>query len=108
MLRPKAPKLRIPAVLAVATSVAACSQPPTPNESDASTDVANDLPAEQPCEPVLDMAAAIQPTYRCRDGRTCSDVRPEQADGGVYQVCPGTGGCATLVMSNGQSMVGFC
>jgi hypothetical protein len=50
----------------------------------------------------------VQPTFRCRDGRTCSEVRPEQGDGGVYQICPGTNGCALLVMSNGQSMVGFC
>jgi hypothetical protein len=82
--------LVVPAALSVATMALGCSG------------------TEAACEPVLDTTASVQPTYKCRDGRTCSDVRPAQADGGVYQVCPGTNGCATLVMSNGASMQGFC
>ena len=102
-------KLTIPLVLAVSVSAVGCGRIESPDAGPdvASTDSGTDS-GERACEPVLDLAAAVQPTYRCRDGRACSDVRPEQSDGGVYQVCPGTDGCATLVMSNGQSMVGFC
>jgi hypothetical protein len=82
--------LVVPAVLSVATVVSGCASP------------------EVACEPVLDTTAAVQPTFKCRDGRACSDVRPEMGDGGVYQICPGTNGCATLVMSNGTSMQGYC
>lgn len=102
--------LTIPLALTVVVAVAGCGRVENP---DAAVDVAASdanvmIDGEIPCEPVLDLAAAVQPTFKCRDGRMCSDVRPEQGDGGVYQVCPGTNGCATLVMSTGQSMVGFC
>ncbi len=98
--------LTIPLLLTVAVSVAGCGRV---EGADASTD-SNVMPldGELVCVPVPDPAAAIQPSFRCRDGRMCSDVRPEQGDGGVYQICPGTNGCATLVMSTGTSMVGFC
>ncbi|MBL8680481.1 MAG: hypothetical protein JNK05_14985 [Myxococcales bacterium] len=102
--------LTIPLALAVSMSAAACDRTPAQDASvdSAASDSTVADSGELPCEPILDMTADVQPTYRCRDGRTCSPVRPEQADGGVYQVCPGTNGCATLVMYNGQSMVGFC
>jgi hypothetical protein len=105
--RPVTRALVIPALLGVVVTAAACApRPPTPSSDDGSTD--GSVNPETPCEPVLDTTAAVQPTYRCRDGRMCSDVRPEQGDGGVYQVCPGTNGCATLVMSNGRSEIGYC
>jgi hypothetical protein len=64
---------------------------------------------EPTCEVVPVPDAAVV-TYQCRDGRSCGAPNPSQAtvDGGVYQICPGTNECATLVTYSGQSSVGFC
>jgi hypothetical protein len=59
------------------------------------------------CE-VVPVPKAAEVTYQCSDGRTCSAPRPDEKDGGVYQVCPGHDGCSTLVAFDGTSTIGFC
>jgi hypothetical protein len=88
--RPRA-RLAIPTVLAVVALAAGCGH--------------ND----PTCEVVAVPDAAV-PRYQCRDGRTCSAPDPNQAmvDGGIYQICPGPNGCATLVTSTGQTSINLC
>jgi hypothetical protein len=81
--------LVIPATLAV--TVLACSP----------------QPSGAPCDPVRVMDAGVV-TYQCRDGRTCDAPQPDAADGGVYQLCPGSGDCLTLVTTDGQASPGYC
>jgi hypothetical protein len=65
--------------------------------------------------PAPDAACIIQEvpdasvrTYECKDGRSCNPPESSGVDGGIYQVCPGQNGCATLVSYDGTSMSGFC
>ena len=41
-------------------------------------------------------------------GRTCEMPEPNAIDGGIYQICPGTTDCATLVTYDGHASLGFC
>jgi hypothetical protein len=77
----------------VVTVIGACSPAPAPTGPT--------------CDPVR-VADAGAVTYMCKDGRTCGTPDPSAIDGGVYQVCPDDGDCATLVTYDGQATVGYC
>jgi hypothetical protein len=93
MKRPLRPRLVIPATLSLSILGACSPSPPTP--------------APDTCD-VVPVPDASVPTYQCSDGRTCGLPDPSQEDGGIYQICPGPNECATLVVYDGGSTIGFC
>jgi hypothetical protein len=110
-------RLVIPAALVV--TVIACSPTPTQNDkthdggggsigTGGSVGTGGSAGTGGACQPVP-LADAGVLTYECKDGRMCGAPDPTAIDaGGVYQVCPGTGDCATLVSYDGGSMSGYC
>jgi hypothetical protein len=100
-------RLVIPAALAV--TVIACTTQPAHHTTDggAGGSGTGGGGTGGVCEPVRVVDAGVL-TYECEDGRTCSAPNPDAIDGGVYQVCPGNGDCATLVSYDGGAMLGYC